>query len=146
MTKFFLLTENFSFFHTALWYMYNTMWYSMQLIHTITKIPWKQLIVLYTECCFHFHEIFFFIISNTYQITGIFSHAVFGKNFVKWTGSLNKLQKSWFDEKIWWERFSRFSTLCNVLLVSTIWNTWKIYFRCPLRECGTFHDFTKTWK
>ena len=38
---------------------------------------------------------------------------IFGKNFVKVTVLLNKLLKSWLDEIfLWWERISRFSTLC----------------------------------
>ena len=38
---------------------------------------------------------------------------IFAKNYVKITVLLNKLLKSWFDEIFcWWERISRFSTLC----------------------------------
>ena len=42
---------------------------------------------------------------------------IFGKNFVKATVLLNMLLKSWFDEIFfWWERISRFSTLCAILI------------------------------
>ena len=36
---------------------------------------------------------------HTVEITEIYSHAFFGKNFVKQTHLLNKLLKSWFDRK-----------------------------------------------
>ena len=59
---------------------------------------------------------------------------IFGKNSVKTTVLLNKLQKSWFDEIFFHlERISRFSTLCSseflvfkhrASAISTLWTLW----------------------
>ena len=46
---------------------------------------------------------------------------IFVKNFVKVTVLLSKLLKSWFDEIfLWWERISRFSTLCATQILREI--------------------------
>ena len=55
---------------------------------------------------------------------------IFGKNFVKATVLLKRLLKSWFDKIfLWWERISRFSTLCT-LCSHTFFtkNPWKQWF------------------
>ena len=54
---------------------------------------------------------------------------IFDKYSVKVTVLLNKLLKSWFDEKkIWWERNSRFSTVCSTVCEKTrnsLTTAWK---------------------
>ena len=47
---------------------------------------------------------------------------IFSKNFVTVTVLLNKLPKSWFHEIFlwWWERISRFSTLCTYVCISQL--------------------------
>ena len=89
-----------------------------------------------------FHEIFF----NWYKIFRFFTPPIVhctvqcGNYENSLSVLLNKLLKSWFDEKkFWWERISRFSTVCTVcgMEITEIYSHCNLFWQ-KFRESNTF--------
>ena len=87
-----------------------------------SKIPWNQLFsnLLYIynlteKTVIAFLTTFPHCVLSQCGNYGNSPSRIFDKNFVKVTVLLSKLPKSWFDKIfLWWERISRFSTLCPI--------------------------------